>query len=236
MLGYYLQFRSSSWWYSPHYQWFQLAVNLYPTCSPVCFYICYYLSFLFLFFFVYLLHQNHSLCNVCFLHCSCGSYGQVGIIFFNNTPCQFPLQFITIINYYTRNAVLVDGFLWYYSTCSRRARTAMLKWEVCPGPNNVVVLVYKQQLLCLKHLLHMAAVMRRDTNGYSFGMTDSSLLFRWTIYSLEVYACVLGMPCLLWDVTAWLAAPLWLAVERSTSQWWGEWLPVYYQSFHATVM
>ena len=34
----------------------------------------------------------------------------------------------------------------------------------------------------------MVAVMCRDMNAYSFGMTDSLLLFRWTVYSLEVYA------------------------------------------------
>jgi hypothetical protein len=54
----------------------------------------------------------------------------------------------------------------------------------------------------------MVVVMCRDMNAYSFGMTDSSLLLRWTVYSLEVYACVLGMLFLLWDVTACLAAPL----------------------------
>jgi hypothetical protein len=54
----------------------------------------------------------------------------------------------------------------------------------------------------------MVVVMCRDTNAYSFGMTDSSLLLRWTVYSLEVYACVLRMLFLLWDVTACLAAPL----------------------------
>jgi len=31
----------------------------------------------------------------------------VGIILFDNPPCQFPFKFIIIINYYTGTAVLV---------------------------------------------------------------------------------------------------------------------------------
>jgi len=47
----------------------------------------------------------HLFLNNMLLHC--GIYGQVGIIFFNNIPCQFPLRFIILINYHTRTAVLV---------------------------------------------------------------------------------------------------------------------------------
>jgi len=55
----------------------------------------------------------------------CGIYGWVGIIFFNNTPCQFPLTLVIITN--TQELLfLVYGFLLYYCTHISTAQIAVL--------------------------------------------------------------------------------------------------------------
>jgi len=57
--------------------------------------------------------------------------------------------------------------------------------------------------------------------------------FQLSVFTHLYAAIMLGKLRLLRDANAWLAA-LWLAGERSTSQWWGKWLPVYWHSVHRT--
>ena len=67
-----------------------------------------------------------------------------------------------------------------------------------------------------------------------FSNSQSLSQFQFSVFTRLLYAvCVLGKSRHLCDATTWLAA-LWLAGEGSTSQRWGEWLPVYWRSARGT--
>jgi hypothetical protein len=174
----------------------------------------------------------------------CGIYGQVDVIFFSNTPCQFPFRFIVIIN----NSL--ELLFWFclpvilLHLCTLGTNCCAVMW-VCQGAENIAVFLHKWQLLCLERnqacrcyffpsscvavpllqlmecaWLHWCEVIQLLT---SFGWL--------TLHSFQTNACVLRMLHLLCVATTWLAV-LWPANEQSMSQQLDKWLPVCCWSVH----
>ena len=98
-------------------------------------------------------HLFHHAANTLFQHTrTCGIYGQVGIICFNNTSGHFKFWFIITINYYKGTAVLVLWLLvillhmcMYSTDCCAAVSSAQ-------GAKNLAVYCMCESC-CIKHSL-----------------------------------------------------------------------------------
>jgi len=165
----------------------------------------------------------------------CSIYGWVSIIFFNNTPCQFPLRFIIIINNIQELLFSFYVFLRYYSTCAQMAdchaimRSVPRCWQcssvtarVTAAMSQVQTILQTLQGVWLYHYrcwwtVHGCSDVGRYDSLLLLHDSLFTLLRQMTVYSFETNACMLRMLRLLSDTTTWLAS-LWLAGEQSMSQ------------------
>jgi hypothetical protein len=164
----------------------------------------------------------------------CGIYGQVSTIFFNNTPCQFPLRFIIIINNIQELLFWFYVFLWYYSTCAQDGTDCCtIMWSMprcwqCSSVTAQVTAAMSQVQYSLQMLPHMvcgcttttvdglcmAAVMWGNMPPYSFWMTHSSLFWDKWLYT-PLRRMLVCSECLAFYVTQ---PPDWLLCDWRVSK------------------
>jgi len=187
----------------------------------------------------------------------------VGIILFDNTPCQFTFRFIIIINYYTGTDVLVlwllamllhscmlgtDGCALVTSLTRGRHCRAVATQTTAAACRRSGVLLSRAHpnlwllILCRAHGCTITAVgegrvvaeIREKRLLIRFRWLNSLLWDDWLFAPLRrMLVCSEWLPS---HATQPPGCPLCLTVERSMSQRWDEWRPVYCRSLRDTVL